>query len=168
MEISWKLKKLYYYIENIFTKRVYFIGQDRFGLIGYRNKLIDKCFGWHKTITCLEKLNNIKNFYKPLPPYRKLSFNKYYYYPWFSFYKLKHTIIIYKEKGNEEVSIGYVSSFYSNSIVDKKDGNIIKVINQPVVTINFPHRNLLNNVIGDSATISTKDIIILGYFKTNE
>ena len=170
MEIGWKLKKLFYYIENIFTKRVYLIGQDRFGLIGYRNKLIDKCFGWRKTIICLEKLNNIKNFYKPLLPFRKLSFNKCYYpwFSWFSFNKLVRTIIIYKEKGNEEVCIGYVTSYHINSIVYNKDGNKIKVIDQPVITISFPHRNLLNNVIGGSAKISTKDIIILGYFKTNE
>ena len=164
MEIGWKLKKLYYYIENIFTKRVYFIGQDRFGLIGYCNKLIGKCFGWRNTIICLEKLNNIENFYKPLQPYRKLSFNKYY-YPWFSFYKLKHTIIIYKEKEYEEVSIGYVSSFYDmrgSIVVDGK----VKVMNR--ITINFPHRNLLSEVICDSETIPTKDIIILGYFKMNK
>lgn len=162
MEISWKLKKLFYYIENIFTKRVYLIGQDRFGFIGYNNKLIGECFGWRKTIICLEKLNNIKNFYKPLQLFRKLSFNKYY-YPWFSFNKLIHTIIIYKEKGNKEVSIGYLSSFYNmRSAVNKK------VIVTDQITIYFPPRNLLNNVIADSATISTKDIIILGYFKTNE
>lgn len=162
MEIGWKLKKLYYYLENIFTKRVYFIGQDRFSLIGHSNKLIGKCFGLCKTIMCLEKLNNIKNFYKPLQPFRKLSFNKYY-YPWFSFNKLTRTIIIYKEKGNEEVSIGYISSFYDiGPVVNGK----VKVINQ--ITINFPHRNLLNEVMGDSATISTKDIIILGYFKMNK
>lgn len=159
MEISWKLKKLYYYIENIFTKRVYLIGRDRFGLIGHSNKLIDKCFGWRKTIICLEKLNNIKNFYKPLPLFRKLSFNKYY-YPWFSFYKLKHTIIIYKEKGNEEVCIGYLFNFH-NTVVSGK-----KVMNQ--ITINFLHRNLLSEVICSSAIIPIKDIIILGYFKTNE
>ena len=158
MEISWKLKKLYYYIENIFTKRVYLIGRGRFGLIGYCNKLISKCFGWRNTIICLEKLNNIKNFYKPLP-LRKLSFNKYY-YPWFSYYKLIGTTIIYKEKKNKEVSIGYVSSYHINSIVDTKDGNKIKVIEQPAITISFPRRNLLDEVIGDSAIIPIKDIII--------
>lgn len=167
MEIGWKFKKLYYYIENIITERVYLIGQDRFGLVGYCNKLIGKCFGWRKTIICLEKLNNVKNFYKPLQPFRKLSFNKYY-YPWFFFNRLIHTIIIYKEKGKEEVCIGYVSSYNINSIVCNKDSNKIKVIDQPVVTISFPHRNLLNEVICDSAIIPTKDIIILGYFKTNE
>lgn len=161
MEISWKLKKLYYYIENIFTKRVYLIGQDRFGLIGYSNKLIDKCFGWRKTIICLEKLNNIENFYKPLQPFRKLSFNKYY-YPWFSYNKLIHTIIIYKEKGNEEMYTGYVSSLYDIAVVNGK----AMVINQ--ITINFPHRNLLSEVMCDSAIILTKDIIILGYFKMNK
>ena len=166
MEIGWKLKKLYYYLENIFTERIYLIGQDRFGLIGHSNKLIGKCFGWRKTIICLEQLNYVKNFYKPLQPFRKLSFNKYY-YPWFFFNKLIHTIIIYKEKGNKEVSIGYVSSFYSKSIVSK-DSNIIIVIDHPKVTINFLSRYLLNEVTGDSATISTKDIIVLGYFKTNE
>lgn len=164
MEIGWKLKKLYYYIENIFTKRVYLIGLDKFCLVGYNNKLIDKCFGWRKTIMCLEKLDNIKNFYKPLPIFRKLSFNKYY-YPWFSFNKLIHTIIIYKEKRYEEVIIGYISSYHINTVVDSKNGN---EIDRPVVIINFPHRNLLSEVIGDSETIQTKDIIILGYFKTNE
>lgn len=167
MEISWKLKKLYYYIENIFTKRVYFIGQDRFGLIGYCNKLIGKYFWWSKTIMCLEKLNNIENFYKPLHPVRKLSFNKYY-YPWFFLNKLLRTIIIYKEKGYEEVIIGYVSSYHINSIIDNKDGNKIKVIDRPAVTISFPHRNLLSEVISDSATILIKDIIILGYFKISK
>ena len=167
MEISWNLKKLNYYIENIFTKRVYLIEQDKFGLIGYSNKLIGKCFGWRKTIMCLVKLNNVKNFYKPLQPFQKLLFNKYY-YPWFSLNKLLSTIIIYKKRGYEEVSIGYVSSYHINSIIDNKDGNKIKVIDQPVITISFPHRNLLSEVIVDSEIILTKDIIILGYFKTNE
>lgn len=164
MEISWKLKKLYYYIENIFTKRVYLIGRNKFGLVGYCNKLIGKCFGWSKTIICLEELNNIKNFYKPLPLFRKLSFNKYY-YPWFSFNKLIRTIIIYKEKGYEEVIIGYVSSFYDMRGPIVVDGKV-KVMNR--ITINFPHRNLLSEVICDSETIPTKDIIILGYFKMNK
>lgn len=159
MEIGWKLKKLYYYIENIFTKRVYLIGRDRFGLIGHSNKLIGECFGWCNTIMCLEQLNNIENFYKPLQPFRKLSFNKYY-YPWFTFNKLICKIIIYRKRGYEDVSIGYVSNFYDTVVFRKK------VMNQ--ITIDFPHRNLLSGAICDSVKILVKDIIILGYFETNE
>ena len=156
MEIKWKLRKIFSLLENIFTERAYFVGCDRFGVEGYKNTLISKSFGYSKTIKCIEKLYNIKNFYKP-SLYQTILFKKY--YPWYSLNKLINKTIIYIEKGEKEVKLGYISSIGRLYVYGKKN----KTITARKAHIHYFY-NIMGSLCFESSTILIKDIIILGYF----
>lgn len=157
MEIKWKLRKLFSLLENIFTERSYFVGCDRFGIEGYKNTLISKNFGYSKTIKCIEKLYNIKNFYKPLPLCQTILFKKY--YPWYSKSKLRNKTIIYIKKGEKEVRLGYISSIGRFYFYSKND----KTKTALKANIHYFH-NIIGGLCCNSEIILIKDIIILGYY----
>ena len=163
MEIKWKLRKIFSLLENIFTERSYFVDCNRFGVKGYNNTLIGKNFGYNKTIKCIESLYNIKinNFYKPLPLCRTILFKKY--YPWYSLNKLINKTIIYIEKGEKEVKLGYISSIRRINVYGKNN----KTKTALKANIHYSPDIIVGSFC-ESTTILIKDIIILGYFKISK